>query len=106
MRMISHFQRQAGGAHGCSVAVRYFSLECELEAMRGVRIPQVAVTLKRQASEDTQSADPDPELLAFLEQRRDEGGVRELLARLAGRFEGRPIGELAVTAAGLLPDGV
>jgi hypothetical protein len=107
MRMISHFQRQVGGAHGSTVGVRYFSLECELAAMKGLRIPQVAVTLKRHSDEpDTQSVDPDPELLRFLDERRDQVGVRELLDRLAGRFAGRPIGDLAVTAAGLLPHGV
>lgn len=107
MRMISHFLRQVSGAHGSTVGVRYFSLECELAPMKGLRIPQVTVTLKRPAVEpDTQSVDPDPELLSFLEERRDDVGLRELLDRLAGLFEGRPIGDLAVTAAGLLPQGV
>lgn len=103
MRMISHFHRQIRGTDGAVVAVRYFSLECELATMRGVRIPQVAVTLSRRAGEpNTESVDPDPELLALLETRRDEVGVRELLDRLAGRFDGRPMGELARTAACLL----
>ena len=86
------------------MAIRYFSLECELATMRGVRIPQVAVTLCPHTGEpNTESVDPDPELLALLEDRRDEVGVREVLDRLAGRFDGRPMGELASTAARLLP---
>jgi len=106
MRMISHFHRWIGGIGGATVAVRYYTLECELAAMKGLRIPQVAVTLQGEAGEfNTESVDPDPELLALLEERRDEVGVRELLDRLAGRYDGRPIGELAVTAANLLPDG-
>lgn len=104
MRMISHFHRRIGGVGGAKVAFRYYTLECELAAMKGLRILQVAVTLEGEAGElNTESV--DPELVALLEERRDEVGVRELLDRLAGRYDGRPIGELAVTAANLLPDG-
>src|SRR4051812_41805369 len=102
MRMISHFHRRIGGVGGAMVAVRYYTLECELSAMKGLRIPQVAVTLQAEEGEsNTESVDPDSELLALLEERRDDVGVRELLDRLAGRYDGRPIGELAVNAANM-----
>lgn len=105
MRMISHFHREARGSDGAVVAIRYFSLECELAAMRGVRIPQITVTVQPESGEaSTESVDPDPDTVAWLELGRGDVRVRELLDRLAGRFDGRPIGELAVSAASRLPD--
>ena len=104
--MISHFHRELRGCDGAVVAVRYFSLECELAAVRGVRIPQVSLTLRRDdAHPDSECVDPDPDTLAWLERDGERVRVRDLLNRLAGRFDGRPMGELAVAAAGLLGEG-
>src|SRR5687767_3455442 len=87
MRMISHFHREVHGSDGARVAIRYYSLECELAAMRGVRIPQIALTLQPEEGEaSTESIDPDPDTVAWLERDRDDVRVRELLGRLAGRF--------------------
>jgi len=102
--MISHFHREAHGSDGAVVAIRYYSLECELAAVRGVRIPQIALTLQPEDGEaSTESIDPDPDTVAWLERGRDGVRVREILNRLAGRYDGRPIGELAVSAASRLP---
>lgn len=103
MRMISHFHHQIGRPGGAQVAIRYFSLECELSALRGVCIPQLALTLATpEADPDTESVDLDPDLVRQLELVAEEGGWQPLLNRLAGRFGGRPMGELAERAAGLL----
>jgi hypothetical protein len=103
MRMISHFHHQLGRAGETQVAIRYFSLECELSAMRGVRIPQLALTLTTPGTEpDTESVDLDPDLMLQVEQVPNAGGWQPLLNRLAGRYGGRPMGDLAERAAGLL----
>lgn len=103
MRMISHFHHQLGRPGEAQIAIRYFSLECELTGMRGVRIPQLAITLTTPGTEpDTESVDLDPELVSHLERVPDDGGWQPLLNRLAGRFGGRPMGELAERAAWLL----
>ena len=104
--MISHYHRELRGSDGAVVALRYFTLECELAAVRGVRIPQISLTLRRDDGHpDSESVDPDPDTLAWLERDGERVRVRELLDRLAGRFGGRPMGELASTAAGLIGEG-
>lgn len=103
MRMISHFHHLLGRPGEVQLAIRYFSLEYELSALRGVRIPQLALTLTTPGTEpDTESVDLDPDLMLQVERVPDDGGWHPLLNRLAGLFGGRPMGELAERAAGLL----
>lgn len=102
MRMISHFNQKVR-LDGASVGLRFYSLECELAAMRGVRIPQVAVSVCPPDADEpvVESVDADPDLARRFEVSAPSD-LRPLLDLLCARFHGQPIGELAGRAARLL----
>lgn len=100
MRMITHCAREIGRADGAAVSVRYFSLECELKAMRGARIPHLSLTLNRDGGEaETWGVEADAGLLARIDECLETGEWEPLLDHLAGRYDGHPLGELAREAA-------
>jgi hypothetical protein len=104
MRMISHLHRETGRAGEAVVAIRCYTLECELERMRGARISQLTLTVTPPGAEsDTECVDAGPELLAEMDGASQQAVLRSLLDRLAGTYHGRPMGHLAERAARLLP---
>lgn len=100
MRMLTHMTQEIGRADGVSVAVRFFSLECELKAMKGVRIPHLSLTVRPDGGDaETWSVEADSDLVARVHACREAREWEPLLDHLAERFPGHPLGELAREAA-------
>jgi hypothetical protein len=96
MRMITHFALEIARTDGLAVAVRSFSLECELQGLCGVRIPQVALSVDRPDGEpEVWSVEADARLSSLAERCYAHRDWQPLLDHLAERYSGHPMGHLA-----------
>ena len=102
MRTITHFHRTFG-CDGATVGLRFYSMECELDVLRGLRIPQFALSVQSDgADRELECVDAAPDLAARFDAAPATADLQPLLDLLAERFDGQPMGRLAERAADLL----
>lgn len=97
MRMITHFALEIARTDGLAVAVQSFSLECELQGLCGVRIPQFALSVGRpdDGEPEVWSVEADAPLASLAERCYAHRNWQPLLDHLAERYSGHPMGHLA-----------